>query len=156
MVLSVPGHRWTIAKSCIGTVLAALERLGADPFDNHANPVHVTASALIAGSRGVVRHRHRLLGVWVPPGGHVDADEQPWQAAVREAGEETGLRDLGGANGSLDLVRVDVQPGPATTPTSICVTSATATTPIRRPHRTRAKTRPGSPWPRRCESRSNR
>ena len=45
----------------IGGFLAALERLGDDPFDEHANPVHVTASALIVGRRGVVLHRHRLL-----------------------------------------------------------------------------------------------
>ena len=70
---------------CIAEVLAALERLGDDPFDEHANPVHVTASALIVGRRGVVLHRHRLLGVWVAPGGHIDAGEQPWEAAVREA-----------------------------------------------------------------------
>ena len=97
---------------CIETVLAELERLGDDPFDEHANPVHVTASALIVGRRGVVLHRHRLLGVWVPPGGHVDAGEQPWEAAVREAREETGLQHLGLANGSSDLVHVDVHPGP--------------------------------------------
>ena len=74
--------------------------------------MHVTASALIVGRRGVVLHRHRLLGAWVPPGGHVDAGEQPWQAAVREAREETGLQHLGLANGSSDLVHVDVHPGP--------------------------------------------
>ena len=97
---------------CIETVLAELERLGDDPFDEHTNPVHVTASALIVGSRGVVLHRHRLLGIWVLPGGHVDAGEQPWQAAVREAREETGLQHLGLANDSPELVHVDVHPGP--------------------------------------------
>jgi len=97
---------------CIETVLAELERLGDDPFDEHTNPVHVTASALIVGPRGVVLHRHRLLGIWVLPGGHVDAGEQPWQAAVREAREETGLQNLGLTNDSPELVHVDVHPGP--------------------------------------------
>ena len=32
----------------------------------------------------MVLHRHRLLGTWVAPGGHIDAGEHPWQAAVRE------------------------------------------------------------------------
>ena len=135
----------------IGDVPAALERLGDDPFDEHANPVHATASGLIVGRRGVVLHRHRLLGAWVAPGGHVDADEQPWEAAVREAREETGLRHLGLANGSSDLVHVDVHPGPRSHTHSIWATSSAATTPIRRRHWTRAKTSSGSPGPRRCD-----
>lgn len=33
---------------------------------------------------------HKLLGVWVWPGGHVEADETPDEAAVREVREEVG------------------------------------------------------------------
>lgn len=29
--------------------------------------------------------------MWLQPGGHLDPDESPWQAAMREAEEETGL-----------------------------------------------------------------
>jgi ADP-ribose pyrophosphatase YjhB (NUDIX family) len=39
----------------------------------------------------VVLHRHRVLGIWVQPGGHIDSGETPWDAAVRETAEETGL-----------------------------------------------------------------
>ena len=35
---------------------------------------------------------HPRLGVWIPPGGHVEPDETPAEAAVREVTEETGLR----------------------------------------------------------------
>lgn len=69
---------------------AELERL-AHPFDRHADPVHVTASAIVRGERGVVLHLHKRLGMWLQPGGHVDPGEAPEAAAVREAGEETGL-----------------------------------------------------------------
>jgi hypothetical protein len=62
-----------------------------DPMSEHANPVHVTASGIVTGPRGVLLHRHRILGIWVAPGGHIDAGETPWDAAVRETGEETGL-----------------------------------------------------------------
>jgi 8-oxo-dGTP pyrophosphatase MutT (NUDIX family) len=78
-------------RDCIEQFLREIERLGDDPFDEHDGPVHVTTSALIAGPRGVVLHRHRLLGIWVAPGGHIDRGENPWDAAVREATEETGL-----------------------------------------------------------------
>lgn len=35
-------------------------------------------------------HWHRL-GIWLPPGGHIEADEDPVQAVFREVLEETGL-----------------------------------------------------------------
>ncbi len=34
---------------------------------------------------------HRKLGKWLPPGGHIDQNEIPSDAAIREAKEETGL-----------------------------------------------------------------
>jgi 8-oxo-dGTP pyrophosphatase MutT (NUDIX family) len=34
---------------------------------------------------------HRKAGLWLPPGGHVEPDEDPWHTAVREADEELGL-----------------------------------------------------------------
>jgi 8-oxo-dGTP pyrophosphatase MutT (NUDIX family) len=35
-------------------------------------------------------HWHRL-GMWLPPGGHIDVDEDPVQAVLREVREETGI-----------------------------------------------------------------
>lgn len=35
-------------------------------------------------------HFHRL-GIWLPPGGHIEPDEDPMQAVFREVLEETGL-----------------------------------------------------------------
>ncbi len=94
-------------------LIAALER----PFDEQAGPVHVTASAFVVGDRGVVLHRHKRLGLWLQPGGHIDAGETPWDAALREAEEETGLPvafDPAGldASGVPQVVHVDVHPGP--------------------------------------------
>lgn len=34
---------------------------------------------------------HPRLECWLPPGGHVEAEESPAEAAVREVAEETGL-----------------------------------------------------------------
>lgn len=34
---------------------------------------------------------HRELGLWLAPGGHLEADELPHEAAVREVREETGI-----------------------------------------------------------------
>jgi 8-oxo-dGTP pyrophosphatase MutT (NUDIX family) len=71
-------------------IRAELDRL-ARPFDEHADAVHVTASAVVVGPRGVLLHLHKRLGIWIQPGGHVDPDEGLLAAAVRETVEETGL-----------------------------------------------------------------
>ena len=36
--------------------------------------------------------KHKKLGKWLPPGGHVDPNELPDVAGIRETFEETGLR----------------------------------------------------------------
>lgn len=81
------------------------------PFDEQADPVHITASALVVGRRGIVLHRHKRLGIWLQPGGHIDPGELPWDGAVREAIEETGL-PARLASDPPELAHVDVHPGP--------------------------------------------
>jgi len=61
------------------------------PFDQRADLVHVTASAIVVGPRGVLLLVHRKLGFWMQPGGHLEPGEDPAAAAAREANEETGI-----------------------------------------------------------------
>jgi len=89
--------------------LAELDRLDR-PLDEHADPTHVTASAVVVGPRGTILHRHKRLGRWLQPGGHIDPGEAPWDAAVREVAEETGLR-AAHPDGAPRLVHVDVHAG---------------------------------------------
>ena len=86
--------------------LEALDHL-ADPYDEHADPTHVTASAIVVGQRGTVLHLHKRLGRWMQPGGHIDPGEQPPEAAVREAMEELGL-DVVHPQGGPRLIHLDV------------------------------------------------
>ena len=87
---------------------AELDRL-AQPFDEHADLVHVTASAVVIGPRGVLLHRHKRLGIWIQPGGHVEPGEALLDAALRETLEETGLS--AGAT-SEEPVHLDVHAAP--------------------------------------------
>jgi 8-oxo-dGTP pyrophosphatase MutT (NUDIX family) len=97
-------------RQSIERFVAEVDRLER-PFDEHADPVHITASSVIVGPRGIVLHRHKTLGIWVQPGGHIDPGETPWDGALRETIEETGLPARLAGDGP-QLVHVDVHPGP--------------------------------------------
>ncbi|PSP94093.1 NUDIX hydrolase [Halobacteriales archaeon QS_4_62_28] len=52
---------------------------------------HFTATTYVVESGAVALHEHDGLGLWLPPGGHIDRDELPHEAALREVREELGL-----------------------------------------------------------------
>jgi 8-oxo-dGTP pyrophosphatase MutT (NUDIX family) len=96
----------------VAAILDAFDVL-ADPLDQARGPVHVTGSAIVVGPGGVLLHRHKRLGIWLQPGGHLEVGEMPWSAAVRETEEETGVRlePLPGPAGRPQLAHVDVHDG---------------------------------------------
>ncbi|MGI8967697.1 MAG: NUDIX hydrolase [Chloroflexota bacterium] len=53
---------------------------------------HFTATTFIVHQDKVLLHDHPKQHLWLPPGGHIERDELPHDAAVREVEEETGLR----------------------------------------------------------------
>lgn len=94
----------------VARTLAELERLPR-PFDRDDDPVHVTASAIVSGPRGILLHHHKRLAMWLQPGGHVDGDEEPEEAALRETAEETGVA-AHHPHGGPEIVHVDVHDVP--------------------------------------------
>jgi len=52
---------------------------------------HLTATVYIVHEEKVLLIHHKKIGRWLPPGGHIDPNEMPHVAAIREAQEETGL-----------------------------------------------------------------
>lgn len=53
--------------------------------------IDFTVSLFIVHEQKVLLVHHRGLGKWLPIGGHIELDEDPEQASLREAREESGL-----------------------------------------------------------------
>jgi 8-oxo-dGTP pyrophosphatase MutT (NUDIX family) len=52
---------------------------------------HFTATGFVVDGSRTLLHWHTRLQQWMPPGGHIEPDEDPVQAVLREIQEETGL-----------------------------------------------------------------
>ncbi len=50
-----------------------------------------TATVFVVWRSCVLLHKHKKLGHWFPPGGHVEPNELPDEAARREVLEESGV-----------------------------------------------------------------
>jgi 8-oxo-dGTP pyrophosphatase MutT (NUDIX family) len=53
--------------------------------------IDFTVAIFVVHDAKVLVIHHRKLDKWLPLGGHVELDEEPEQAALREAKEESGL-----------------------------------------------------------------
>lgn len=82
-----------------------------EPFErSHFVPGHFTASCYIVDDAGrLLLHHHKRLNRWLQMGGHVEGDETPELAALREGREESGLADLE----AVQLLDLDVHAIPA-------------------------------------------
>ncbi len=71
-----------------GTLAAMTETAADGTLHRHFTVTGFVSEAAHGGRTAL--HWHRL-GIWLPPGGHVEANEDPVQAVFREVREETGL-----------------------------------------------------------------
>ncbi len=53
--------------------------------------IDFTVAILVVQAKKVLLIHHRKLDKWLPLGGHIELDEDPEQAALREAREESGF-----------------------------------------------------------------
>ena len=66
---------------------------------------HFTATGIVFNSKNeILLIRHNKLKVWLPPGGHIDENELPDDAVIREVYEETGIKaEIISVNRGLEL-----------------------------------------------------
>lgn len=53
---------------------------------------HFTVSVYVVNNHRVLLHKHKKAHILLPVGGHIDLNELPEEAAVREVLEEAGIR----------------------------------------------------------------
>src|SRR5256885_16696101 len=53
--------------------------------------IDFTVAIFVVHDGKILLIHHRKLNAWLPLGGHIELDEEPEQAALREAKEESGL-----------------------------------------------------------------
>ncbi|MEA3057112.1 MAG: hypothetical protein QOD30_2544 [Actinomycetota bacterium] len=101
----------------VARVRAAIDR--GDDVWTRASLLHVTGSALVVHppTRRILLRWHERYQLWNHVGGHADdGEDDPFVTALREAEEETGLRDLRPFPGPApSIVLVEIVPVPAAT-----------------------------------------
>ena len=84
-----------------------------------------TATTFVVRDKSTLLLWHNKIGAWFPPGGHIDPNELPEEAALREVAEESGLKvelvTTGTVAGTMGHVRLlhspvcilleDIEPG---------------------------------------------
>lgn len=78
-------------------------KINEDCFKRELLIGHVTGSAWIVNDARthVLMMHHRKLNQWFQPGGHCDGDPDVLNVALKEANEETGLKNLKVVNGEI-------------------------------------------------------
>lgn len=99
-------RRWPNETAVVDAFLVLLD-VAEDPFVRERLAGHFTASAWLVSSDGqrVLLTHHRKLDRWLQLGGHADGDRNLTRAAVKEAGEESGLTGLSVDRELFDLDR---------------------------------------------------
>jgi 8-oxo-dGTP pyrophosphatase MutT (NUDIX family) len=106
MALAGYGRCWP-GEAAVVAQFQALLVDPADPFVRERLQGHFTGSAWLVdrgGTRVLLTH-HRKLERWLQLGGHADGDRDLARVALREAAEESGLKDLRGEATPFDLDR---------------------------------------------------
>lgn len=75
-----------------------------DPFDRNNKEGHITAGGLVVHNGFVLLNHHKKLNKLIGFGGHADSEEEnPFEIALREVREETGIQNIVSSGTIFDL-----------------------------------------------------
>jgi len=102
----------SVPAECAAAFRALLVGTGRPLWRGQMRPGHVTASAFVISPDGgsMLLIDHVALGLWLQPGGHIEGDAGPVEAAAREAKEESGVELIGGEVFDLDIHEIPARP----------------------------------------------
>jgi len=93
-------------------ILLISQLMGVSPnlLSSKSKDGHFTGSALVVDntSHRFLLHLHKKLGRWFQFGGHPESETDLSDVAMREATEETGLKDLQFYSSDSDIVPIDI------------------------------------------------
>jgi 8-oxo-dGTP pyrophosphatase MutT (NUDIX family) len=89
----LPGTRFPFADGCAIRLTSASARVSESPVTmaHIHEKIDFTVAIFVVHRGKVLLIHHRRLDKWLPLGGHIELDEDPERAALREAKEESGL-----------------------------------------------------------------
>ena len=74
---------------------------------------HFTATGFVVHGDAILLHWHQKVQEWLPPGGHVEPNEDLVQATLREIKEETGFEaEIAPTQPPLDISNLEQVPAP--------------------------------------------
>ena len=92
---------------------------------------HLTVTGFLVYEGRVLFHWHRRNQMWLPMGGHIEANEDPVEAVLREVEEESGVAaTVMPTVAPLPFANIPQRPPPATiilAPVRACRARATST-----------------------------
>jgi 8-oxo-dGTP pyrophosphatase MutT (NUDIX family) len=109
-------HATDLAEAAYVARMLELTKFAAACERSHFKPGHFTASAFVLSPdrRDLILIHHKKLGIWVQPGGHVEASDANFSSAARrEVAEEVGLGELDALGADGALFDVDIHTIPA-------------------------------------------
>ncbi|OUU77040.1 MAG: hypothetical protein CBC30_02345 [Chloroflexi bacterium TMED70] len=73
---------------------------------------HFTSTVFVVHNQKIALHWHKKVSEWLPAGGHIDKNETPVEAGIREVSEEMGIEVKIISNSNYNFDEIETVPVP--------------------------------------------
>ena len=73
---------------------------------------HFTSTVFVVHNQKIALHWHKKVSEWLPAGGHIDKNETPVEAGIREVNEEMGIEVQIISNSNYNFDEIETVPVP--------------------------------------------